>query len=59
MTQALHPAPAGDPELGLHDPLADSFPETRQGRLLYWIAVAFSLYQIAIAAHIVNLSSQI
>lgn len=59
MTEALHPAPANDPELGLHDPLADSFPAGLQGKLLYWIAVAFSLYQIAIAAHIVSLSSQI
>ncbi|MDB6178548.1 TRAP transporter permease [Paracoccus sp. Z330] len=59
MTQAQHPAPADTPDLGLHDPLADSFPGGREGRLLYWIAVAFSLYQIAIAAHIVNLNSQI
>ncbi|MBU3030283.1 TRAP transporter permease [Paracoccus marinaquae] len=59
MTEAQHPAPAGDPDLGLHDPLAESFPAGREGRALYWIAVAFSLYQIAIAAHIVTLSSQI
>ena len=59
MTEAQHPAPANDPDLGLHDPLADSFPPGFQGKLLYWIAVAFSLYQIAIAAHIVSLSSQI
>ncbi len=59
MTTPQHAAPAGDPDLGLHDPLAESFPDGIQGRLLYWIAVAFSLYQIAIAAHIVSLSSQI
>ncbi|SNT72735.1 TRAP transporter permease [Paracoccus seriniphilus] len=59
MTQAQHPAPADNPDLGLHDPLADSFPTGVEGKLLYWIAVAFSLYQIAIAAHIVNLTSQI
>ncbi|MCF3974460.1 TRAP transporter permease [Paracoccus salsus] len=59
MAQATHSAPAGDPELGLHDPLADSFPGGVQGKLLFWIAVAFSLYQIAIAAHIVTLSSQV
>lgn len=59
MTQPLHEAPAGDPDLGLHDPLAESFPKGGEGRVLFWIAVAFSLYQIAIAAHIVTLSSQI
>ena len=59
MTQAQHAAPAGDPDLGIHDPLTESFPPTLEGRLLFWIAVAFSLYQIAIAAHIVTLSSQI
>ena len=54
-----HPAPADDPGLGLHDPLTDSFPPGIEGRILFWIAVAFSLYQIAIAAHLVNFSSQI
>ena len=59
MTDSLHPAPAGDTDLGIHDPLTESFPPTLEGRLLFWIAVAFSLYQIAIAAHIVTLSSQV
>ncbi|WP_299911281.1 TRAP transporter permease [uncultured Paracoccus sp.] len=59
MTEPTHPAPAGDPDLGLHDPLSDSFPPGFEGKLLFWIAVAFSLYQIAIAAHIVTLSSQV
>lgn len=59
MTETQHAAPAGDPDLGIHDPLAESFPGGAEGRLLFWIAVAFSLYQIAIAAHIISLSSQI
>lgn len=54
-----HPAPAGDSDLGIHDPLAESFPPSAQGRVLFWIAVAFSLYQIAIAAHLINLNNQI
>jgi TRAP transporter 4TM/12TM fusion protein len=58
-TAQQHAAPAGDPDLGLHDPLAESFPPGFEGRLLFWIAVAFSLYQIAIAAHLITLSSQI
>ncbi|SIT12716.1 TRAP transporter permease [Paracoccus saliphilus] len=59
MAESQHPARAEHVDAGLHDPLTESFPAGFQGRILYWIAVAFSLYQIAIAAHIVNLSSQI
>ena len=59
MTEPLHPAPAGDPDLGLHDPLADSFPASPAGRALFWIAVAFSLFQIAAAAHVIDLPSQV
>ncbi|WBU54356.1 TRAP transporter permease [Paracoccus sp. SCSIO 75233] len=43
----------------LHDPLADSFPDNIQGRMLFWIAVLFSLYQVATAAHLISLNSQI
>ncbi|WBU61361.1 TRAP transporter permease [Paracoccus albus] len=57
MTVDTHAADMAD--LGLHDPLAESFPENIQGRILFWIAVAFSLYQIATAAHLLNLNSQI
>ncbi|WP_048649236.1 TRAP transporter permease [Nitratireductor soli] len=35
------------------------FGADRIGRVLFWIAVAFSLYQIATAAHILNLPSQV
>lgn len=59
MTEHLHPAPAGNADLGLHDPLAESFPATVAGRILFWIAVAFSLFQIGIAAHVISLPSQI
>ncbi|MDE3123375.1 MAG: TRAP transporter permease [Paracoccaceae bacterium] len=54
-----HAAPPGEPDLGLHDPLAESFPKGAEGRTLYWIAVAFSLFQIATAAHLVTLPSLI
>ena len=30
----------------LHDPLASSFPPSLTGRFLFWLAVAFSLYQM-------------
>ncbi|MFB2595382.1 TRAP transporter permease [Paracoccus sp. p4-l81] len=58
-TEANHPAPAGNGDLGLHDPLAESFPASLQGRLLFWIAVVFSLFQIGSAAHLFDLPSQI
>ncbi len=54
-----HDMPKDAPDLGLHDPLAESFPATPEGRALFWIAVAFSVFQIATAAHLVDLSSQI
>ena len=54
-----HPDPQDQIDLGLHDPLADSFPHNPQGRLLFWIAVAFSLFQIATAAHLVDFASQV
>lgn len=50
---------AHQPDTELHDPLTESFPSSLNGRVLFWIAVAFSLYQIAIAAHVVSLSSQV
>ncbi len=43
----------------LHDPLASSFPPSLTGRFLFWLAVVFSLYQIAIAAHVIDLPSQV
>ncbi|MAW87217.1 MAG: C4-dicarboxylate ABC transporter [Phyllobacteriaceae bacterium] len=42
-----------------HDPTGGGFPASREGRLLFWIAVAFSVFQLATAAHVVNLPSQI
>ena len=61
MTSAAdhHEMPEGAADLGLHDPLADSFPAGGEGRLLFWIAVAFSLFQIATAAHLIDLTSQV
>ncbi len=33
------------------DPLHGGFPPGLEGRILFWIAVAFSAFQIATAAH--------
>lgn len=54
-----HGDPQGRIDLGLHDPLAESFPRSPQGRLLFWVAVAFSLFQIATAAHLLDFPSQV
>ncbi|MGE0502760.1 MAG: TRAP transporter permease [Rhizobiaceae bacterium] len=43
----------------VHDPTHGSFPLSREGRVLFWIAVLFSLYQIGSAAHVINLPSQV
>lgn len=37
----------------------DNFPDSREGLILFWIAVAFSAFQIATAAHIVDFPSQV
>ncbi len=42
-----------------HDPLAEGFPPSLEGRLLFWIAVVFSIFQILTAAHLVDFASQI
>ncbi|PDQ18141.1 C4-dicarboxylate ABC transporter [Mesorhizobium sanjuanii] len=42
-----------------HDPTGGGFAQTREGRLLFWIAIAFSLFQIATAAHILSIPSQV
>lgn len=51
--------PAKDADLGLHDPLARSFPASLEGRFLFWTAIAFSVFQIATAAHVIDFASQI
>ncbi|MDO5706559.1 MAG: TRAP transporter permease [Paracoccus sp. (in: a-proteobacteria)] len=58
-TEPLHDAPAGNVDLGIHDPLAESFPATPEGRALFWLAVVFSLFQIGSAAHLFDMPSQI
>ncbi len=45
--------------LAHHDPLSSGFPPGLEGRILFWIAVAFSAFQIATAAHLIDFASQI
>ncbi|WP_395020394.1 TRAP transporter permease [Dongia sp.] len=57
---AVAPAsPAASSPEGHAGPLGADFAKTREGRLLFWIAVVFSLYQLATAAHVLNLPSQV
>ncbi|WP_439529280.1 TRAP transporter permease [Pannonibacter sp.] len=53
MTSKTDTAPAA------HDPHSIGFPKTTEGRLLFWIAVAFSAFQIATAAHVIDMPSQV
>ncbi|SOC04279.1 TRAP transporter 4TM/12TM fusion protein [Rhodobacter sp. JA431] len=57
MKPSTHILPEED--LGLHDPLAENFPHTLEGRALFGLAIAFSAFQIAIAAHLLDLPSQV
>ncbi|MGZ9810146.1 TRAP transporter permease [Pseudoroseicyclus sp. H15] len=50
-TQAEPPVPA--------ETHGVSFPDRPIGRVLFWIAVVFSLFQIATAAHLIDMASQI
>jgi TRAP transporter 4TM/12TM fusion protein len=51
--------PAKAEPVNAHEALAGAFPPGREGRLLFYIAIAFSAFQIATAAHIVDLPSQV
>ncbi|MDO9524651.1 MAG: TRAP transporter large permease subunit, partial [Gemmobacter sp.] len=50
MTKTLPPS---------YDPHAAGFPPGTPGRVLFWIALVFSVFQIATAAHIVDFPSQV
>ncbi len=51
-------APDGEP-VSHHDPLSSGFPLGTEGRILFWIAFTFSIFQLATAAHLWDLPSQI
>ncbi len=57
--EPTHRPPASSPELGLQDPLADSFSGSDEGRLLFGLAVAFSAFQLATALGLLVVPSQI
>lgn len=51
--------PTDDERAELHDPLSSGFPASFEGRILFWIAFFFSIFQLATAAHLWDLPSQI
>ena len=51
--------PGGPQVANPHDPLLAGFPMSFEGRLLFWIAVAFSVFQVLTAAHLVDFASQV
>lgn len=53
-TTASQPAP-----IDAHDVSAGAFSMGTPGRVLFWIAVAFSSFQIATAAHLIDMPSQV
>ncbi len=48
-----------DASVSMHDPLAETFPATVEGRVLFWIAVVFSVFQLATAAGLLGMPSQV
>jgi len=57
--QTNHNSAASADDTAMHDPLASGFPGSVEGRMLFYIAIAFSTFQIATAAHLIDMASQI
>ncbi len=58
------PAPAADvakaeADLAHLEPLTAAFGRDSEGRLLFWLAIAFSVFQLATAVNFLNLPSQV
>jgi len=43
----------------LSDAIIEDFPKSTEGRVLFYIAILFSVFQLLTAAHIIDLSSQV
>ena len=44
---------------GLKNIISNSFPKTTEGKILYYIAVIFSLFQVGIASHLIEITGQL
>ena len=52
-------SPGHKKSTGLDDVLLNSYPATTEGKILYYIAVIFSLFQVGIASHLIEINSQL
>ena len=52
-------SPGNKRSTGLDDVLIKSFPATFEGNTLYYIAVIFSLFQVGIASHLIEITNQL
>ena len=44
---------------GLKNLISNGFPNTIEGKILYYIAVIFSLFQVGIASHLIETTGQL
>ena len=52
-------SPGNKKSPGLGDVLIKSFPKTAEGNILYYIAIAFSIFQTGIASHLIEITGQL
>ena len=57
--QNISDNPAEQTSAGFYDPSTESFPTSLEGKVLFYIAIAFSVFQVITAAHLLDLPSQI
>jgi len=59
INQNISDNPAEKDSAGFYDPSTESFPTSLEGKVLFYIAIAFSVFQVITAAHLLDLPSQI
>ena len=59
INQNISDNPADKDSAGFYDPSTQSFPTSLEGKVLFYIAIAFSVFQVITAAHLLDLPSQI
>lgn len=52
-------SPGNKKSTGLDDVLINNYPSTAEGNILYYIAVIFSLFQVGIASHLIEITGQL
>jgi len=51
INQNISDNPADKDSAGFYDPSTESFPTSLEGKVLFYIAIAFSVFQVITAAH--------